>query len=338
EYAVPGSGGRGPAALSLPDPAQTSGRVKRAPVVVVLDTGLGAHPWFADPTAATDQVEVNGVLLGLAGPMNTMPPALHNPLDGGLLPYAGHGTFIAGLVRQQCPQARILGVPIMGGDGVVGEGLLMRTLVALLIRQAVAVQAGDRDSMIDVLSLSLGYYHEEPADASIDPMLRGLLKAFGSWGVAVVTAAGNDATIAPFHPAAFAAQVTGFDPHVVPLVSVGALNPNGTAVAYFSNAGPWVSCHRLGANVISTLPTDLNGDRQPSVRMRYHKTERATIDPDDFSGGFGTWSGTSFAAPVLAGQLARRLAQDPAPSSIARTEAVERGWKAVAQELPGWSP
>ncbi len=270
--------------------------------------------------------------------MNTVAPATGNPLDGALPPYAGHGTFIAGLIRQQCPQARILAVPIMAGDGVVGEGLLMRTLVALLIRHAVATEAGNRDTMIDVLCLSLGYYHEEPADAAIDPMLRGLLTAVGSWGVAVVTAAGNNATVAPFHPAAFAAQVSGFDAQVVPLVSVGALNPNGTAVAYFSNAGPWVSCHRLGANLISTLPTDLNGDSQPSARMMYHQVERATIDPDDFSGGFGTWSGTSFAAPVLAGQLARQLALDPAPSSVGRIQAVARGWSAVAHELPGWAP
>ena len=125
---------------------------------------------------------------------------------------------------------------------------------------------------------------------------------------------------------------------MVPLVSVGALNPNGTAVAYFSNAGPWVSCHRLGANVVSTLPTDLNGDRQPSVRMRYEKTERATIDPDDFSGGFGTWSGTSFAAPLLAGQLARHIAADSAVTSVDRSAAVGRGWAAVSEEIPGWAP
>lgn len=226
----------------------------------------------------------------------------------------------------------------MGDDGVVTEGLLIRTLVALLIRQALAVNNDQSQDVLDVLSLSLGYYHEEPVDAASDPMLSGLLEAFGSWGVAVVAAAGNNSTIAPFHPAAFAGQVVGFNEDVVPLISVGALNPDGTSVAYFSNAGLWVSCHRLGANVISTLPTDLNGDRQPSAQMHYAKTERATIDPDNFVGGFGTWSGTSFAAPLLAGELARHLGQDPTSLRTGRSEAIKRGWKAVTQELPDWTP
>ena len=34
---------------------------------------------------------------------------------------------------------------------------------------------------------------------------------------------------------------------------------------------------------------------------------RLSLDPDDYRGGFGLWSGTSFAAPLLAGHLARAL-------------------------------
>ena len=36
------------------------------------------------------------------------------------------------------------------------------------------------------------------------------------------------------------------------------------------------------------------------------------LDPDDFRGGFATWSGTSFAAPLIAAHIAARLLeQDP---------------------------
>ena len=38
---------------------------------------------------------------------------------------------------------------------------------------------------------------------------------------------------------------------------------------------------------------------------------RANLDPDNYT-GFGTWSGTSFAAPVMAGAAAQALLADPA--------------------------
>jgi subtilisin family serine protease len=34
---------------------------------------------------------------------------------------------------------------------------------------------------------------------------------------------------------------------------------------------------------------------------------RETVDPDDFSSGFAIWSGTSFAAPIFAGEVAAEL-------------------------------
>ena len=51
------------------------------------------------------------------------------------------------------------------------------------------------------------------------------------------------------------------------------------------------------------------------------------MDPDDFTGGFAAWSGTSFAAPVLAGELAgvlleSRIAQDS-------RDRVSAAWNAV---------
>lgn len=36
--------------------------------------------------------------------------------------------------------------------------------------------------------------------------------------------------------------------------------------------------------------------------------DRRSIDPDDFTGGFAVWSGTSFAAPYVAGDLVDGIA------------------------------
>jgi len=334
-----GAAGRRPVSMILPDPASTSRRNRRRgrrPVVVVPDTGIGSHPWFREESEVTSTVEVAGVRLGLGGPMDVGRPEPRNPLDGTVAAYAGHGTFIAGIVRQQCPRARIEGIAVMDDDGGVNERMLLNTLVALLVRQAVAVTTGAAADMIDVISLSLGYYHEEPGDEQTDPVLAGILRELGEWGVIVVASAGNDGTTAPFHPASFAGQAVGLRPDAVPLLSVGALNPNGT-VAHFSNAGTWVSCERLGVEVVSTLPVTLEGTDEPIERGEHRGEARSALDPDDFSGGFGTWSGTSFAAPLLAGQLLAHLARSRSLGSADRATAVRRGWAAVRREVPDLS-
>ncbi len=330
-----GSGQRRPVALTMPKPLGPRRRSRRRPVVVIPDTGIGTHPWFVDEIEVRREVSVAGVRLGLGGPMDVSSPLPNNPLDAHVRGYAGHGTFIAGLVRQQCPCVRIEGIRVIDDEGGVHERLLINTLVALLVRQAVAMTDTTGEDVFDVLSLSLGYYHEEPGDESTDPILAGVLSELGAWGVAVVASAGNDATTAPFHPASFAGQSTGLRKHSVPLVSVGALNPNG-GVAHFSNSGPWVSCHRPGVEVVSTLPTDLQGSSQPTQGSSPLGRDRSSVDPDDFTGGFGTWSGTSFAAPLLAGQLAEHLASSRSINRIDRSSAVRRGWAAVSKELPHW--
>jgi serine protease len=49
---------------------------------------------------------------------------------------------------------------------------------------------------------------------------------------------------------------------------------------------------------------------------------RSTPDPDDYSSGFGVWSGSSFSAPTLAGQVAHALCDRQQESSPERRIAV----------------
>ena len=90
---------------------------------------------------------------------------------------------------------------------------------------------------------------------------------------------------------------------------MGALNPNGSSVALFSNVGPWVSVYAPGASVLSTSPP-FNGGVQAGSRNDRYRLRRETIDPDDYRGGYVLWSGTSFAAPLVAGRLARVVGKD----------------------------
>nr|WP_231980039.1 sigma factor [Tessaracoccus coleopterorum] len=168
-----------------------------------------------------------------------------------------------------CPEARIQVIPLLDDAGTMPEGALLQVLALLLVRQLQVVSGlEDPAQSIDVLSLSLGYYHEDPDDELEDAPLRALLQELGRLGVLVVAAAGNQATTRRLYPAAFAGQTEPtLDPGRVPLVSVGSLNPDGSTASYFSNAGDWISCHRPGAALVSTMPTTLNGELQPTARL-----------------------------------------------------------------------
>jgi subtilisin family serine protease len=109
---------------------------------------------------------------------------------------------------------------------------------------------------------------------------------------------------------------------------VGAQNPNLTD-ALFSNAGPWVRAHAPGAAVLSTTPA-FQGGLEPMARTEAYQRVRESIDPDDFTGGFALWSGTSFAAPVFAGRVAAAFAEIPVAQDLDdRVAATARGWAAL---------
>ena len=337
EYGSPGVGGRTPVVWSAPDPRRNA-KVPSpgAPVVAVLDTGLGVHPWFKEQVTTRDDNGVQhtttrwreGVVdaldfgIGLRqdptrDPENT--GVIFDRLNGLVDALCGHGTFVTGIVRQRCPEATIISVPVMAGDGVALEGDVVTALSALLERHRLAKngtpdekrQVGDQ-ALLDVVNLSLGYYHETPEDAS-DTVLHDLLQQFVDEGVAVVAAAGNGATRAAFFPAAFAAPRPSGQSHgpangIHGLVGVGATNPEGHTIALFTNNGPWVTAHAPGAGIVSTVPTTLSGSARAQVRVdREDPGPRATVDADDFSSGFAIWSGTSFAAPWIAGEIAAEI-------------------------------
>ena len=333
EFGVPGFGGKVPVAVVVDDPSRRAPVLKRPPVVVMPDTGIGRHPWFP-------REQTPAAFPGQSRPVKIVDPpsaddnaGVSTPLTGELDRLAGHGTFIAGIIRQTSPAAVLEARPVLSSAGVMMEDVLLDLLHDLLERQLQALERRDPAQIIDVLTLSVGYYHEDPDDAITDSQFAAVLRDLGAAGVLVVAGAGNDATDRPMLPAGFAGQFTGFDSRALPLVSVGSLNPNGTTVSLFSNAGAWVSTYRSGAAIVSTLPQSQDAAAQASVIAGSGTPDyrdRSTIDRDDFSGGFGVWSGTSFAAPVLAGQLAQALVEfDPVDVSL--DAMLDRGWKAIGK-------
>jgi len=348
-YVYSGGDTRVPVAVCLAPPARRppGDCGPRRPVVAVLDTGVRAHPWLdvepappdgyvtkTDGFVAIDPDLQKAIYLGsesiaqegdeprqlIRHPWDT--PITADPLIGELDTDTGHGTFIAGIVRQVAPDAQVLAVRIMHSDGVVYEGDLICAL-SLLADRIAAAEAGDMAGMVDVVSLSLGYFDESAADVKYSSGLWQVIEVLLDLGVAVVAAAGNYSTSRRFYPAAFTLLPP---PGPVPMISVGALNPNGSK-ALFSDDGRWVTAWATGASVVSTYPDDINGRRCPQIRTRACRGNgmppgatpapgREALDPDDYRGGFAVWSGTSFSAPLLAAHIARQLLDDAADPGL----------------------
>ena len=324
----------------------------RRPVVAVLDTGIGTHNWLpVGPLTADPVVEVSeDFQLALADhepwlsphPLAGVAdqPDVVQPLLGLTDSHFGHGTFVTGLIHQTCPDARVLSLRVLESDGFSTEGSVLFALDWLRRRVEAAIANNRPDELVDVVSMSLGFYPETatPADAAQVAAAVGRLTDLG---VLVVPAAGNDATTRPFLPAAFGADAGGA--HGNPLLAaIGALNASGFTTAAFSNDGPWVWRWAPGNALVSTVPI-WEGAANPGVGKLdgggVGPRLRTSPDPDDLRTGFAVWAGTSFATPVVAGMLADSLSRDPeakaafgqsrAHSALKLTDLrlAERGWR-----------
>jgi serine protease len=314
-------------------------------VVAVLDTGLGKHPWFPDEAEGATAESCTGECPGAhrrvtvdAQPIGVWKEPSRDPENTGVViddvnglvdVLCGHGTFISGVIRQRCPEAVILEVPIMASDGAALEEDVVTALSLLLERHraARAAPGSITHGVLDVVNLSFGYYHETPDDAD-DTALHDLIRDFADEGVVVVACAGNDATRAGFFPAAFA------EPGQDGVVGVGATNPDDRSVALFSNVGDWVTAHAPGAGIVSTVPVTLSGSLRSAIQFDgVGPGPRAGIDFDDYSSGFAVWSGTSFASPWIVGEIAAEIVRDGAAVAGSPSRALAASGQVVATAL-----
>ncbi|MGI5214783.1 S8 family peptidase [Plantactinospora sp. CA-290183] len=181
---------------------------------------------------------------------------------------AGHGLFICGLVSRV---ARGVGKEVGAVLHATGEG--EEALIAATLAETRA----------PVVNLSLGGYTDgDETPTTLASAVRRVLRA----GRVVVAAAGNTGRRPEYAGRKFwPAALDG-------VIAVGACDTTGGAPepADFSAREPWVNVHAPGRDVVSYYL-----DTWPDTQGR-----RFT--------GAARWSGTSFAAPLVAAEIARRVA------------------------------
>jgi subtilisin family serine protease len=285
-----------PTALRLPSAhALSDGRGVR---VAVLDTGIDAsHPALAGRLART----ATGAILGYDFVDDDRDPSEAGVV--GNLGY-GHGTHVAGLVALAAPGATLMPVRVLDTQGRGNAWVLAEAL-------AWAVDPDGNPATDDgahVINLSLGSTREtrllsavvglancefdddDDDDDFDDPGFDDdRTRCALGHGAAVLISAGNSGSDSErLYPAA--EEVEG----ARAVTATTAQN----RLAPFANRGSWITLAAPGEAIVSTVP----------------------------GGGWGTWSGTSMAAPLAAGTAALVLGT-PSPDPLPGTTAL-RQWGA----------
>jgi hypothetical protein len=249
------------------DPQEVTEGTEPYPSVCQSNSGSGVRIFIAD-TGRLPDADTHPWLAGVDGDDDPGSPEFHN---GKLLPYTGHGTFVAGVLRCLAPDAEIFVGAVFATAGSARESDFAISLQAELSRGW------------DIFHLSIA----SPSRKDL-PLL-----SFGEWmklvrqrkGTACVAPAGNSGSSRPQWPGAS------------PLVAcVGALAADWRSRASFSNHGGWVDAYAPGRDLINAYAWgQFDCTMAPyygQVRMFY---------------GMAKWNGTSFSSPILTGLIAARM-------------------------------
>jgi Subtilase family len=266
----------------VPSPSQAAENDGEGVTVVVVDTGLIpnaalGHPW----------------LDGVRGRMEN--PYADSDGNAVIAAYAGHGTFVAGVLRCVAPKASVFverAFDIAGAD--------FETRVAASLEDAL-----ERNPDILVFTFCSAT-HRDQALHTFDELYERRMR--GTKGLVVLAPAGNDGSSRPVWPAAHPG-----------VIAVGALAAGGRDRARFSNFGRWVDVYAPGEDLINAFPVGTYVCHEPPVGQRR-----------EFR-GMAKWSGTSFSTPVVAGLIAARVSRTGRNPQQAWDSLQQVAWSQVVQ-------
>lgn len=227
--------------------------------ISIVDTGLipevaAAHSWLAGVDGAP---EIPYTTLSNGGTV--------------IVPYAGHGTFGAGVARCMAPKASAYVERAFDIAGANYETMLPASMEDALSRNPdILVFTFCTTSRLDQSLLTF--------DDFFDTRIRYMKDLL------VLAPAGNDSSRRRTWPAAYRE-----------VLSVGALSANWRNRAWFSNYGGWVDVYAPGQDLINAFPSGTYVCTEPPVGQ--HR---------QFS-GMAMWNGTSFSTPLVAGLIAARM-------------------------------
>ena len=227
----------------------------------------------------------------------------------------GHGTHVAGIIAGSgydsnggrtgvAPKATIVGLKVLD---YTGAGYVSDVIAAL--DYAVSIKDAYNIRVIN-LSVGAGVYESY----ATDPLAQAARRAVDA-GIVVVAAAGNLGA-----DAAGTTQYGGItSPGNAPWVlTVGASNHNGTtsrgddAIGAFSSRGPtWIDFSAKPDIVAPGVGIESLAEPWTTLYDRYAAYLLPGVDPFAWTSPYLSLSGTSMAAPVVAGTVALMLEANP---------------------------